>query len=39
VQAGGNGSVNEFSIAAGTLTQIGSVAVPGAIGGEGIAAA
>src|SRR5262249_29394482 len=39
VQAGGTGTVDEFAVAAGTLTQIGSVAVPGAIGGEGIAAA
>jgi hypothetical protein len=39
VQAGGNGSVDEFSVAAGTLTEIGSVVVPGAVGGEGIAAA
>jgi len=39
VQAGGNGSVDEFSVTAGTLTEIGSVVVPGAVGGEGIAAA
>jgi 6-phosphogluconolactonase (cycloisomerase 2 family) len=39
VQAGGDGSVDEFSVTAGTLTEIGSVAVPGAVGGEGIAAA
>jgi len=39
VQAGGTGSVDEFSVSAGTLTEIGSVAVPGAVGGEGIAAA
>jgi len=39
VQAGGDGSVDEFSITAGTLTEIGSVTVPGAVGGEGIAAA
>jgi len=38
VQTGGNGIVDEFSVAGGTLTQIGSVAVPGAAGGEGIAA-
>ena len=39
VQAGGNGSVDEFSVTAGALTEIGSVTVPGAVGGEGIAAA
>ena len=39
VQAGGVGSVDEFSVTAGTLTEIGSVVVPGAVGGEGIAAA
>jgi 6-phosphogluconolactonase (cycloisomerase 2 family) len=39
VQAGGDGSVDEFSVAAGALTEIGSVTVPGAVGGEGIAAA
>jgi len=39
VQAGGNGTVDEFAVTGGTLTQIGSVAVPGAVGGEGIAAA
>jgi len=39
VQAGGGGSVDEFSVTAGTLTEIGSVVVPGAVGGEGIAAA
>jgi YD repeat-containing protein len=39
VQAGGDGSVDEFSVTAGTLTEIGSVTVPGAVGGEGIAAA
>ena len=39
VQAGGDGSVDEFAITAGTLTEIGSVTVPGAVGGEGIAAA
>src|SRR5262249_4439455 len=38
VQAGGNGTVDEFSVTAGTLTEVGSVAVPGAVGGEGIAA-
>jgi DNA-binding beta-propeller fold protein YncE len=39
VQAGGDGNVDEFSVTAGTLTEIGSVTVPGAVGGEGIAAA
>lgn len=40
VQAGGNGIVDEFRVGAGgTLTSIGSVTVPGATGGEGIAAA
>ena len=39
VQAGGGGSVDEFSVTGGTLTELGSVVVPGAIGGEGIAAA
>jgi 6-phosphogluconolactonase (cycloisomerase 2 family) len=39
VQAGGAGIVDEFSVgAAGTLTSLGSVTVPGAIGGEGIVA-
>ena len=38
VQAGGVGSVDEFSVTAGTLTEIGSVVVPGAVGGEGIVA-
>ena len=38
VQTGGNGIVDEFSVAGGTLTQIGSIPVPGAAGGEGIAA-
>jgi 6-phosphogluconolactonase (cycloisomerase 2 family) len=38
VQTGGAGIVDEYSIAAnGSLTQIGSVTVPGAVGGEGIA--
>jgi hypothetical protein len=37
VQTGGNGIVDEFSIGAtGELTEIGSVTVPGAAGGEGI---
>ncbi len=40
VQAGGTGSVDEFQVSpAGSLTDIGSVTVPGALGGEGIAAA
>lgn len=39
VQAGGPGDVDEYAIAAsGTLTKVGSVTVPGAVGGEGIAA-
>ena len=38
-QTGGNGIVDEFAVAGTTLTQIGSVTVPGAVGGEGIAAA
>jgi len=39
VQAGAAGMVDEFSVGTGgTLTQIGSVTVPGAAGGEGIAA-
>jgi 6-phosphogluconolactonase (cycloisomerase 2 family) len=40
VQTGGNGIVDEFGVNAnGTLSQVGSVAVAGAAGGEGIAAA
>jgi len=40
VQTGGNGIVDEFAVgAAGTLTEIGSVPVPGSVGGEGIVAA
>ncbi len=40
VQTGGNGIVDEFAIGAGgVLTSLGSVTVPGAIGGEGIVAA
>ncbi len=39
VQTGGSGIVDEFSVGAGTLTEIGSVAVPGAACGEGIVAA
>jgi hypothetical protein len=39
VQGGANGTVNEFAVHAdGSLTPIGSVTVPGAAGGEGIAA-
>jgi 6-phosphogluconolactonase (cycloisomerase 2 family) len=38
-QAGGPGTVDEFSVTAGALTEIGSVTVPNAAGGEGIAAA
>jgi 6-phosphogluconolactonase (cycloisomerase 2 family) len=40
VQTGANGTVDEFRVGAnGSLTRIGSVTVPGAAGGEGIAAA
>jgi DNA-binding beta-propeller fold protein YncE len=39
VQAGGEGKVDAFAIGRdGSLTAIGSVTVPGAVGGEGIAA-
>lgn len=39
VQTGAAGTVDEFAVGAnGSLTQIGSVTVPGAVGGEGIAA-
>ncbi len=39
VQTGGNGIVDEFSVgAAGSLNEVGSVTVPGAVGGEGIVA-
>jgi 6-phosphogluconolactonase (cycloisomerase 2 family) len=39
VQAGTNGTVDEFAVnPSGSLTQVGSVTVPGAVGGEGIAA-
>ena len=39
VQTGGNGVVDEFHVGVnGTLAEIGSVAVPGAVGGEGIVA-
>jgi hypothetical protein len=39
VQTGGNGIVDEFALGAGgTLTPVGSVLVPNAVGGEGIVA-
>jgi 6-phosphogluconolactonase (cycloisomerase 2 family) len=39
VQTGGNGIVDEFWVgSAGSLAEIGSVTVPNAVGGEGIAA-
>ena len=39
VQTGGNGIVDEFAVSpSGTLTEIGSVTVAGAVGGEGIVA-
>ena len=39
MQTGGNGIVDEFSVATGgALTSVGSVTVAGAAGGEGIAA-
>ena len=39
VQTGGNGIVDEFQVhSGGTLTEIGSVNVAGAVGGEGIVA-
>jgi 6-phosphogluconolactonase (cycloisomerase 2 family) len=39
VQTGGNGIVDEFQVGpGGTLTALGSVVVPGAVGGEGIVA-
>jgi 6-phosphogluconolactonase (cycloisomerase 2 family) len=39
VQAGATGAVDEFRVnPGGSLTSIGSVTVPGAVGGEGIAA-
>ena len=38
VQTGGNGIVDEFGVgAAGSLTEVGSVTVPNAVGGQGIA--
>jgi hypothetical protein len=40
VQTGAEGVIDEFAVGAGgTLTSLGSVTVPGAVGGEGIAAA
>ncbi len=39
VQTGANGIVDEFSVASGGLTEIGSVTVASSAGGEGIAAA
>ena len=40
VQAGKAGIVDEFAVGGGgALTSVGSVAVPGGAGGEGIAAA
>jgi 6-phosphogluconolactonase (cycloisomerase 2 family) len=39
VQAGASGSVDEFAVTtSGSLVKIGSITVPGAIGGEGIVA-
>jgi 6-phosphogluconolactonase (cycloisomerase 2 family) len=39
VQTGGNGIVDEFAVGTGaSLTEIGAVTVPGAVGGEGIVA-
>ena len=39
VQAGAAGIVDEFAIGSGgALTKVGSVTVPGAVGGEGIVA-
>ena len=39
VRGGADGTVTEFAVqAGGALTEIGSVTVPGAVGGEGIAA-
>jgi hypothetical protein len=38
IQTGGNGIVDEFRVGfAGTLSEVGSVTVPNAVGGEGIA--
>ncbi len=39
MQTGAAGILDEFSVGAqGALSEIGSVTVPGAVGGEGIAA-
>jgi hypothetical protein len=39
VQTGGSGIVDEFAVGAGaSLTEIGAVTVPSAVGGEGIVA-
>ncbi len=38
VQAGAQGIVDEYAVTPAGLTQIGSVTVPGAVGGEGIVA-
>ena len=39
VQTGGNGIVDEYAVSTdGALTEVGSVTVPGAVGGEGIVA-
>jgi DNA-binding beta-propeller fold protein YncE len=39
VQTGGSGIVDEFAVGAGaSLTEVGAVSVPGAVGGEGIVA-
>ena len=39
VQTGGSGIVDEFAVGAGaSLTEVGAVTVPGAVGGEGIVA-
>ncbi|HXD55672.1 MAG TPA: hypothetical protein VN618_13010 [Solirubrobacteraceae bacterium] len=38
VQAGGQGLVDEYAVTPAGLTEIGSVTVPGAVGGEGIVA-
>ena len=39
VQTGGSGIVDEFPVhASGSLTELGSVTVAGAVGGEGIVA-
>lgn len=38
VQAGAAGIVDEYTVSDGVLTQVGSITVPGAVGGEGIVA-